>query len=108
MRCSRYLNVDRLDVRINGEPFEQVYCFKLVYLRWHVAADGGCERDVLHRMNEGYRREERCKVCMLSNRLLGIHAKKYLYVGVIVPTALYIAEAWGTRSAERRELIFLM
>ena len=39
---------------------------------------------------------------MLSNRGLGIKAKKCLYEGVIiVPTALNGAEAWGMRSAER-------
>ena len=41
---------------------------------------------------------------VLSNRGLGIKAKKCLYQGVIVPTALYGAEAWGTRSAERRKV----
>ena len=41
---------------------------------------------------------------MLSNRGLGIKAKKCLYEGVIVPTALYGAEAWGMRSAERRKV----
>ena len=38
---------------------------------------------------------------VLSNRGLEIKAKKCLYEGVIVPTALYGAEAWGMRSAER-------
>ena len=33
-----------------------------------------------------------------------IKAKKCLYKGVIVPTALYEAEAWGMRSAERRKV----
>ena len=41
---------------------------------------------------------------ILSNRGLGIKAKKCLYEGVIVPTALYGAEAWGMRSAERRKV----
>ena len=31
-------------------------------------------------------------------------AKKCLYEGVIVPVALYGAEAWGMRSAERRKV----
>ena len=35
---------------------------------------------------------------------MGINAKKCLYEGVIVPTALYTAEAWGMRSAERRKV----
>ena len=48
MRCSRCGNVGRIHVRLNGEPLEDVDCFK-------DAADGGCERDVVHRMNEGYR-----------------------------------------------------
>ena len=41
---------------------------------------------------------------VLSNRGFGIKAKKCLYEGVIVPTALYGAEAWGKRSAERRKV----
>ena len=41
---------------------------------------------------------------VLSNRGLGIKAKKCLYEGAIVPTALYGAEAWGMRSAERRKV----
>ena len=41
---------------------------------------------------------------VLSNRGLGIKAKKCLYEGVIVPTALYVAEAWGMRSAKRRKV----
>ena len=27
MRCSRYVNVGRMDVRLNGELLEEVYCF---------------------------------------------------------------------------------
>ena len=44
---------------------------------------------------------------MLSNRGLGIKAKKCLYEVVIVPTALYGAEAWGIRSGERRKVNIL-
>ena len=40
----------------------------------------------------------------MSNRGLGIKDKKCLYKGVIVPMALYGAEAWGMRSAERRKV----
>ena len=48
MRCSRHGSEDRMNVILNGEPLEEVDCFK--YLGSQVAADGGCERDVLHRM----------------------------------------------------------
>ena len=68
-----------------------------------MAADGGCERDVVHRMNEGYRACGGLK-SVLSNRGLGIKAIKCLYEGVILPTALRGAEAWGMRRAERRKL----
>ena len=37
---------------LNGEPLVEVECFK--YMGLQVAADGGCERNVVHRMNEGY------------------------------------------------------
>ena len=33
---------------LNGEPLEEVDCFK--YLGSQVADDGGCERDVVHRI----------------------------------------------------------
>ena len=68
-----------------------------------VAADGGCERNVVHRMNEGYRAWGVQK-SVLSNRGLGIKAKKCLYEGAVVPMALYGAEAWGMRSVERRKV----
>ena len=41
---------------------------------------------------------------MLSNTGLWIKDKKCLYEGVIVPTALYGAETWGMRSAERKKV----
>ena len=80
---------------------EEVDCFK--YLWTQVAADGGCERNVVHRMNEGYRAWEKLK-SVLSNRGLGIKAKKCPYEGVILPAALYGTEGWGMRSAERRKV----
>ena len=43
-------------------------------------------------------------VSLAMNGELGIKAKKCLYEGVIVPTALYGAEAWDMRSAERRKV----
>ena len=69
-----------------------------------MAADGGCEKDVVHRMNEGYRAWGALK-SVLSNRGLGIKAKKCIWrtEGVIVPMVLYGAEAC-CRSAERRKL----
>ena len=53
MRCSRFGNGDRMHVILNGEQLEKVDCFK--YLGSQVAADGGCERDVVNIMNERYR-----------------------------------------------------
>ena len=61
-----------------------------------MSANGECERDVVHRMNEGHRAWGVLK-SVLSNRGLGIKAKKCLYKRVIVPTALYGAGAWGVR-----------
>ena len=53
MRCSRYGNVGRMHVILNGEQLEEMDCYK--HLGSQVAADGGCENDVEHGMNEGYR-----------------------------------------------------
>ena len=54
-------------------------------------------------MNDGYRAWGAVKI-VLSNRGLGIKAKRCLYERVIVTTALYGAEAWGMRSAEIRKV----
>ena len=48
-----------MHVILNRELLEEVYCFK--YLGSQVAAEGECERDVVHRMNEGYRAYEALK-----------------------------------------------
>ena len=91
-RCSKNINGGRMHVILNGEPLEEVDCFK--YLGSQVAANGGYEWDVVHRMNEGYRAWGALKSVM-NNRGLGIKAKKCLYEEVIVHTKLYGAEAWG-------------
>ena len=101
MRCSRYVNVGRIDLRLNGEPLWEVDCIN--NLLSQMAADGGCGRDVVHRMNEGYKTRGVLE-SMPSNRGLGINDKKCLYERVVVPTALYGAEAWSMRSAKRRKL----
>ena len=64
-----YGNGDRMHVILNGEPLEEVDCFK--YLGSQVAADGGSAGDVAHKMNEGYRAWGLLK-SFLSNRGLGI------------------------------------
>ena len=67
-----------------------------------MAADGECERDVIHRMNEEHRAWGALK-SVLSKRIgdKGQEVSITLCELVIVPTALYGAEAWGMRSAER-------
>ena len=78
MRCLRYVNV--------GELLEEADYFK--YLGLHVAVDGGCDSDVVHRMNEGIECVWVLKI-MLSNIGLGMYVKKCLYEKVFVLTALY-------------------
>ena len=53
MSCSRHGN--------GGELLEEVDCFKCPWSQ--VAADGGCEKDVVHRMNEAYTAWGALKVC---------------------------------------------
>ena len=60
-------------VILNCEPLDEMGYFKCKGSQ--VAAEGGCERDVVHRMNEGYRAWRALKI-VLSNRGLGIKAKK--------------------------------
>ena len=48
-------------MRKNGEPLKEGDCIK--YLGPQVAADDDCERDVVQRMNDGYRAWGALKVC---------------------------------------------
>ena len=50
MRCSRYGNGGRMHVILNGEPLEEVDYFKKHWSQ--IAADGGCEKDSVHGMND--------------------------------------------------------
>ena len=53
MNCSRYVNPVRVCWRLKGDPLEKVDCL-CKYMGSQVVAEGGCEWDVVHRMNEGY------------------------------------------------------
>ena len=66
-----------------------------------MVADGGRERDVVHRMNERYRAWGALK--SVPSRGLD-EGQEVSNDGVIVPTALYGAEALDMRSAEIRKV----
>ena len=86
MRCTRNEDGARLNVMLNGEALEEVDQFK--YLGSVIAANGGVEADVRHRVNEG------CKVLsalkgVMKNGGLGMDVKKVLYEQVVVPTVMH-------------------
>ena len=101
MRCTRGEEGARMNVILNGEVLEEVDRFK--YLGSVVAANGGIEADVCHRVNEG------CKMLgalkgVMKCRGLGMNVKKVLYEKVIVPTVTYGSECWGMKVSERQKL----
>ena len=86
MRCARNEDGARLNAMLNGEALDEVDQFK--YLGSVIAADGGVEADVRHRVNEG------CKVLralkgVMKNRGLGMNVKKVLHEKVVLPTVTY-------------------
>ena len=86
MRCTRNEDGARLNVLLNGEALEEVDQFK--YLGSVIAANGGVEADVRHRVNEG------CKVLgtlkgVMKNRGLGMNVNKALYEKMVVPMVMY-------------------
>ena len=101
MRCTRNEGGARLNVLLDGEALEEVDQFK--YLGSVIAANGGVEVDVSHRVSEG------CKVLgavngVIKNRGLGMNVKRVLYEKVIVPTVTYGSELWGMKERERQKL----
>ena len=86
---------------LNREALEEVDQFK--YSGPVIAANGGVEADVCHRVNEG------CKVLgvlegVMKNRGLRMIVKKVLYEKVVVQTVMYGSESWGMKVTERRKL----
>ena len=52
-----------MHVRLNSQPFEEVDSFK--YQASQLAANGGCERDVVHTMDRTWRALE--SFCTIEN-----------------------------------------
>ena len=101
MRCTRNEDGARLNVMLNGEVLGEVDHFK--YLGSVIAANGGVEADVCHRVNE------RCKVLgalkeVMKNRGLGMNVKRVLYEKMAVPTVMYGSELWSMKVNERQKL----
>ena len=94
MRYTRNEDGVRLNVMLNGEALEEVDQFK--YLGSVIAANGGVEADVRHRVNEG------CKVLgalkgVMKNRGLGMNVK-------VLYEVMYGSESWGMKVTERQKL----
>ena len=68
-----------------------------------IAAKGGMEAGVHHRVNEGFKVLGALKGVM-KNRVLGMNVKKVLYEKVVVPTVMYGSESWGMKVTERQKL----
>ena len=101
MRCTRNEDGARLNVMLNGEALEEVDQFK--YLGSVIAANGGVEADVHHRVTERFKVLGALKGVM-KNRGLGMNVKKVLYEKVVVPTVMYGSESWGMKVTERQKL----
>ena len=101
MRCTRIEDGARLNVMLNGEALEEVD--QLKYLGLVIAANGGVEAYVRHRVNEGCRVLGALKGVM-KNRGLGMNVKKVLYEEVVVSTVMYDSELWGMKVNERQKL----
>ena len=70
--------------------------------------NGRVDVEVSHRMKEASKCMGGMKSVM-SNKALGMTAKRRLYEGVVVPTTLYGAETWNMREADRsRVYVFEM
>ena len=101
MRCTRNEDGARLNAMLHGEALEEVDQFK--YLGSVIAANGGVEADVRHRVNEGYK-VLGALAGVMKNRGLGMNAKKVLYEKVVVPIVMYGSESWGMKITERQKL----
>ena len=101
MRCTKTRNGVGLQINLEGEGLEEVESFK--YLGSHVTWEGDVEQEVNSRVRDAGRVMGGMKK-LWSNRELGMEVKRGLYESIIVPTALYGAETWGMKVAEKKRL----
>jgi len=101
MVCLRSATEVSLNVKLNGEMLERVESFK--YLGSQISMYGGVDEDVRYRVNEASKAWGGMKA-VFKARQLGMNVKRRLYEGVIVPTALYGAETWGMKVAEKKKV----
>ena len=101
MRCRRGVDDSRLNVTLEGEQLEEVDCFK--YLGSSISVDGKIEGEVKARVNEVAKVQGGLKE-ILKSKTLKMDAKRRLYEGIAVPTALYGAETWNMSVKDRRRL----
>ena len=101
MRCTRHGNGGGLQVNLGGERLEEVESFR--YLGSQVAGNGKIEEEVKLRVVEAGKAMGGMKK-IWKNRDLGMTVKRGLYNSVIVPTALYAAETWAMRAADKKRL----
>ena len=101
MRCTRSANRGGLNVDLGGERLEEVESFR--YLGSQVARNGEIKEEVKFRVGEAGKAMGGMKK-IWKNRDLGMGVKRGLYESVIVPTALYAAETWGMKTADKKRL----
>ena len=100
VRCSRYVNIGWMVVRLNGEPSEEVIVLSPWCRKWQQMED---VKGMLYKeWTLSIKRGECLKVSWIAEDR--VNTNKCLYEGVIVPTELYGAETWSIRSAERRKV----
>ena len=101
MRCTRNENGGGLNINLGGERLEEVESFR--YLGSQVARNGEIEEEVKFRVGEAGKAMGGMKK-IWKTRELGMEVKRGLYESVIVPTALYAAETWGMKTADKKRL----
>ena len=101
MRCTRRDVVGELRVNLGGERLEEVGSFR--YLGSQVTRSGEIGEEVRYRVGEAGKVMGGMKK-VWKNRDLGMGVKRRLYESVVVPTALYAAETWGMKTADRQRL----
>ena len=101
MTCIRNEDGARMNVMLNGEALEEVNQFK--YLGSVIAAYGGVEADVHHRVNEGHKVLGAFKG-VLKNRVLGKDVENVLYEKVVISPVMDGSEARDMKVIERQKL----
>ena len=89
------------EIQLQGETVKRVKTF--IYLGSTLAEDGELDAEVTHRVKSGWKNWKRVSG-VLCGRRMNVKIKGKVYITVVRPALMYVAETWALKKAQEKKL----